>query len=561
MSGTMLMLMENIKSAIKDSLSNAMIQGKIPTVDLPDVNVEIPADRKYGDLSSNIAMISAKLFKRPPRELAAMISKDMKSLSKLIKKHEVAGAGFINFFLDPEFYSSVLSEIDFLGPRFGKSNIGKGKKVMVEFISANPTGPMHIGNARGGALGDSLASVFDAVGYDVYREFYVNDAGNQIKKFGISLDARYRQIWQGEDKVQFPEDGYQGDDIKDLAKGFSELYKDEFINKTEQERQDALVNYALPINIEKMKSDVAKYNIKFDNWFHESELYKNGEIDKVIQTLKKNGYTYESEGALWYKDTIFGAQKDEVLVRKNGIPTYFAADIAYHKNKFETRNFDLCVDIWGADHYGHVERMMNAMTALGIDKQKLHIVIFQLVRLLKDGEIVRMSKRTGKSICLADLLDEVKPDSARFMFNLYEPNSDMDFDLDLAVKQDSQNPVYYVQYAYARICSIFNSCNVDSLDIKSTDLTILNGKEEKELIFHMSNLTLELIKCAKDYNPTRLTRYAVTLANLFHKFYTVNKVLVDDRDIKNARLFLCQCTKVVIKNVLTILKISAPEKM
>lgn len=564
MSSTLIMLIENIKSSIKDSLSNSMIKGLIPTIDLPNINIEIPSDRKYGDLSSNIALTSAKIFKIPPKKLANIILSDLRSLSSLICKYEIANSGFINFFLDTEFYSKVLEEADSLGSRFGRSNIGNGKKVLVEFISANPTGPMHIGNARGGALGDCLSEILDAAGYNVYREFYVNNAGNQIEKFGMSLDIRYQQIWKGESSIKFPEDGYQGDDVKDLAQKFSDKYSDSFINEDESDRRKALIEFALPININNIKNDISKYKIEFNNWFYESDLYESGEVQKVIQKLKERGYTYELDGAIWYRATLFGSKKDEVLVRKNGIPTYFASDIAYHKNKIETRQFDLCIDILGADHHGHLERMMSAMNALGIDKTKLHIMIFQLVRIIKNGEVLRMSKRTGKSIQLSDLLDEVSTNSARFIFNMYDPNSNMDFDLDLAVKKDSQNPVYYVQYAYARICSIFNLCNsemVKNIQNKNLDLSVLDSKEEKELIFHISTLTGEIINAAKHFDPTKITRYTIALANLFHKFYATHKILVDDPSTMYSRLFLCNCVRIVLKNVFNILNIDSPEKM
>ncbi len=497
MSNTLIMVIENIKSSVRDALSGAISDGLISCPEFPDINIEIPANRKNGDLSTNIAMTSAKIFKSSPHKVADIIVSRLKYLNTLVDKVEIAGPGFINFFLTQEFYSKVLEEIDYLGPKFGRSNIGSGKKVMVEFVSANPTGPMHIGNARGGVLGDCLAAVLEAVGYDVWREFYVNDAGNQIEKFGKSLDVRYRQIFEGEDSLPFPEDGYQGDDIKDLAKEFAEKYSDSFLDKDDRERKDALIKFALPKNIEKMHEDMHKYRINFDNWFSESDLHKNGEVKEVIDILKQKGYTYEMDGALWYRASLFGAEKDEVLIRRNGIPTYFAADVAYHKNKLQSRNFDLCIDILGADHHGHVARMEGAIKALGIESDKLHILLFQLVRLLKDGEVLRMSKRTGKAIQLSDLLDEVNTDAARFMFNMYEPSSSMDFDLDLAVKKDSENPVYYVQYAYARICSIFNSCGkkfYDDIQNKKIDFSVLESKEEKELIFHMSTLAMELIK-------------------------------------------------------------------
>ncbi len=564
MSNVLIMLIENIKSSIRDALSSAMMDGKILSCDIPEVNVEIPADRNNGDLSSNIALASAKIFKTSPLSIAELIHSNLKSLSTLVDKTEIAGPGFINFFLGQEFYKEVLCEIDYLGSRFGRSNIGSNKKVMVEFVSANPTGPMHMGNARGGALGDCLASVLEAAGYNVWREFYVNDAGNQIEKFGKSLDARYNQIWKGDDAVPFPEDGYHGEDIKELAREFSSKYRDSIMNQSESQRRQELVNFALPKNIRKMHDDMDRYKIHFDKWFNESELYRKDEVQDTIDILTKRGYTYECDGALWYRATLFGSEKDEVLIRNNGIPTYFAADIAYHRNKLQLRDFDFCIDIWGADHHGHVARMKGAMAALGIEPDRLDILLVQLVRLLKDGEVVKMSKRTGKAIQLSDLLDEVDTDAARFIFNMYEANSSMDFDLDLAVKKDSENPVYYVQYAYARICSIFRSCDkelLDNIKHKKVDLTLLDTKEEKDLIFFMSTLAGEIIKSAKTYDPTKLTRYVIHLATLFHKFYTVNKVIVDDPLLMYARLLLCKCVQTVIKNILDMFKITTPEKM
>lgn len=562
MSSALIMVIENIKSSIRDALSSAISAELILHNEIPDINIEIPANRKNGDLSSNIALVSAKMFKSSPKKIADIIVSDLKSLNSLISKVEIAGPGFINFFLTQEFYTKVLEEIDYFGPKFGQSNIGNGKKVMVEFVSANPTGPMHMGNARIGALGDCLAAVLDAVGYDVWREFYINDAGSQIEKFGKSLEARYLQIYK--DSVPFPEDGYQGDDIKELAKEFADKHGESFLNTNQDERKKELVKFALPKNIEKMHKDMMKYKINFDNWFNESDLHKNGEIQEIIDTLNKRGYTYKSDGALWYRASLFGSEKDEVLVRNNGIPTYFAADIAYHKNKLQERKFDLCIDILGADHHGHVARMKGAMKALGLEPDKLHILLVQLVRLIKDGEVVRMSKRTGKAIQLSDLLDEVSSDAARFIFNMYEADSSMDFDLDLAVKKDSENPVYYVQYAYARICSIFNSCDkefLNNIKSKKVNLSLLESEEEKELIFHMSILTLELIKAAKNFDPTKITRYLITLANLFHKFYTVHKVIIKDTELMYARLSLCGYVRTVIKNILDMFKISAPEKM
>ena len=433
---------------------------------------------------------------------------------------------------------------------------------MVEFVSANPTGPMHIGNARGGALGDCLAAVLDKAGYDVTREFYVNDAGNQIAKFGASLEARYLQIFKPE--TEFPEDGYHGADIIERAKEFAEIHGDEFVGKTEEERRDALVNYALPLNIEGLRTDLGMYRINYDVWFKESSLYESGAIDSIVKILSDKGLTYEKDGAVWYKATDFGGEKDEVLIRANGNPTYFAGDIAYHYNKFAVRGFDKVINIWGADHHGHVARLKGAMDAVGLDGKKLDVVLMQLVRLVRNGEVVKVSKRTGKSITLKTLLDEVPLDAARFIFNSKEPNTHLEFDLDLAVEQSSQNPVYYVQYAHARICSILRNLSADGIVPKTLtedELCVLNASEERELIRRISEFTDEIESSAISYDSARITRYVFDLATLFHKFYNACRVKCDDEKLMQARISLCLATKITMANVLGMLKIDAPESM
>ena len=477
---------EELRKRILEAIGKAVANGELPEEPIPDFAIEVPADRAHGDWATNAAMVSARAFKQAPRKIAEAIVSNLDLSDTYFKPAcEIAGPGFINFSLNERFYVDVLRDIEKMGDQYGRSDYGQGKKIMVEFVSANPTGPMHMGNARGGALGDCLSSVLDAAGYDVWREFYVNDAGNQIEKFGISLETRYLQIYLGEDQVPFPEDGYQGDDIKDRAMEFSELNGDAFVHADSEMRRKALVDYALPKNIDKMKADLTKYRIAYDQWFLESTIHNNGELDETIELLKNRGMTYEQDGALWYRATQFGAEKDEVLIRQNGNPTYFAADIAYHRNKFEKRHFDRCIDIWGADHHGHVARMKGAMNAVGLDGDKLDVILMQLVRLTQNGEIVRMSKRTGKAIQLGDLLDEVPVDAARFLFAMREANSQMEFDLDLAVQQDSQNPVYYVQYARARICSIFKALANDGIFPRSCtdeELGLLTAPAEIELI-------------------------------------------------------------------------------
>lgn len=555
---------QSLKDAITAAMRSGMEKGSLPKAEIPDFIVEVPADISHGDRAANAAMISAKAFHMAPRKIAETIQQELDLGGTYFNRCEIAGPGFMNFFFGPQFYIDVVKEVLAAGPLYGRSDWGKKEKVMVEYVSANPTGPMHMGNARGGALGDCLASVLDAAGFDVTREFYVNDAGNQILKFGHSLGARYLQIYKGEDAVEFPEDGYHGDDIKDRAAEFAKINGDKYVGVSAEEREKALVDYALPKNITKMKADLEKYRIVYDNWFLESTLHNDGELDEAIQILKDRGMTYEKDGALWYRATANGAEKDEVLVRGNGTPTYFAADIAYHRNKFLKRGFQRVIDVWGADHHGHVARMKGAMDAIGLDGSKLDVILIQLVRLVRGGEIVRMSKRTGKAIGLADLLDEVPVDAARFYFNLREATSQMDFDLDLAVKQDSQNPVYYVQYAHARICSLLKNLAADGIHPrKCTDeeLALLTAPEEKDLIRHLSTCTSEIIASARDYDPARMMRYLITLATLFHKFYTACRVKDEGESLTAARLDLCMATKTVLNNVLSMFKITAPESM
>ena len=434
--------------------------------------------------------------------------------------------------------------------------------MLVEFVSANPTGPMHIGNARGGAIGDCLASVLDSAGYYVQREFYINDAGNQIEKFATSLEVRYLQLCGKE--IEMPEDAYHGADITEHAKAFYKINGDKYADTESKERRDALVGYALPKNIDGLERDLKKYRIVYDKWFRESSLHNDGSVQKVINTLKEKGVTYEQDGALWFKASEFGNDKDIVLVRANGLPTYIVPDIAYHYNKLVTRGYDKAIDVLGADHHGYVPRMKAALTALGLDADRLDAVIMQMVRLVRDGETIKLSKRSGKAITLNTLLEEVPIDAARFFFNLREPNSHFDFDLELAAKQSSENPVYYVQYAHARICSILNKAKEQGFEMtipSVEELNALNSSEERELISHLANLTDEIISAAKGYDPAKITHYVVELATLFHKFYNAQRVMVDDKKLMNARLYLCTAVKSTIKNILTMLKIDAPESM
>ena len=552
-----------LREAIEAAIKAAIADGSLPEAEIPAFALEVPADRSHGDWACNAAMAGARAFRLAPRKIAEAVVSHLDLTPTYFDRCEIAGPGFLNFFLNPRFYADVLRDAEALGEQYGRSDYGKGEKVMVEFVSANPTGPMHMGNARGGALGDCLAAVLDAAGYDVWREFYVNDAGNQIEKFGVSLEARYLQIYKGEDAVEFPEDGYHGDDIREHAQNYANEFGDKLLVVSPEERRAALVQYALPKNIARMQRDLEKYRIHYDRWFLESTLHEDGELNEVVEILKNKGLTYEKEGALWYRATDFGAEKDEVLIRQNGNPTYFTADIAYHRNKFN-RGFTRLIDVWGADHHGHVARMKGAMDAIGMDGSKLDVVLIQLVRLVRAGEVVRMSKRSGKAIQLADLLDEVPIDAARFLFNMREANTQMDFDLDLAVQQDSQNPVYYVQYAHARICSLFQKLAGEGLTLRpctDEELALLNKPEEIELLRHIASYTDEIVAAAKGYDPARITRYVITLANLFHSFYNACRIGGEEDSLAHARLQLCAAVLTVIRNVLRMFNITAPERM
>ena len=558
---------EKIGQAVAAAFEKAVAKGELTAgaeVDAAQlIQLEIPKDKQHGDFACNIAMLLAKSLRMPPRKIADAIAAEIETGGE-IERVEVAGAGFINFYLSNSRLYSVMRAIEEEGSDYGRINIGNGKRVVVEFVSANPTGPMHMGNARGGALGDCMASVLEYAGYDVTREFYVNDAGNQIEKFGKSLEARYIQQLKGEDAAEFPEDGYHGEDITEHAKAFIAINGDKYLNTSSEERKKALVDYALEKNVTALKRDLEKYRIVYDVWFRESKLHKEGKVLDAVKRLTDGGWTYEKEGAIWLNCIKMGFEKDEVLIRHNGIPTYFAADIAYHINKLEERGFDLAIDVWGADHHGHVARMKAALEAAGIDSFKFEVVLMQLVRLTRDGEVVRMSKRTGKAITLTDLLEDVSIDAARFLFNMRTAGSHLDFDLDLAVKQESDNPVYYVQYAHARICSILRVLGGEGIKVKKFGeirAELLTEPAELELLGKLAELPEEIRMSAESREPARLTRYVTELATAFHSFYNSCRVKAEDEELMDARLKLVDCTRIVIEGVLKMLKIDAPEKM
>lgn len=551
-----------LRRKIIDALGRAVANEELPAEPIPDFIIERPSNSANGDFSTNVAMAGARAFRKAPRAIAESIVNHLDLENSLFDKAEIAGPGFINFFLSQQYYTEILKDIADKGEDYGKSDFGKGKKVLVEFVSANPTGPMHIGNARGGAIGDCLASVLDYAGYDVSREFYVNDAGNQIEKFATSLEVRYLQLYK--DGIEMPEDAYQGVDITEHAKAFSAEFGNKYVEAESADRRKALVEFALPKNIAGLEKDLLQYRIKYDHWFKESSLHNDGSVTEVIDKLKSLGVTYEKDGALWFKASEYGNDKDIVLIRANGLPTYIVPDIAYHYNKLVTRGNDIAVDVLGADHHGYVPRMKAALTALGINAGRLNCVIMQMVRLVRDGETIKLSKRSGKAITLTTLLEEVPIDAARFFFNLREPNSHFDFDLDLAAQETSQNPVYYVQYAHARICSIIKKAESEGVVIRTAadeELNLLNTNEELELIRHLSGLTDEIITAAKAYDPAKITHYVIELATLFHKFYNAQRVMCDNEGLMQARLNLCIAVKNTIRNILTMLKIDAPTSM
>lgn len=550
------------KELVMKAMGELVADGTFPAEPVPAFNTEIPADSKNGDVSTNAAMVCARPFRNNPRKIAEAIVSKIDLNGSYFARCDVAGPGFINFFYSTEWYATVVATVLEQKEKYGETDLGTGKSVLVEFVSANPTGPMHIGNARGGAIGDCLASVLEKAGYEVAREFYINDAGNQIEKFKTSLEVRYLQIYKPE--TELPEDAYKGQDIIDHANAFNEIYGDKYVNADSEERRQALCDFALPKNIQKLHDDLGKYRIQYDKWFNESTLHKDGSVQRVIEQLKASGHTYEKDGALWFKTTEFGDEKDRVLVRENGVPTYLVPDIAYHYNKLAVRKFDKAVDIFGADHHGYIARIKASMTALGVDADRLDIVIMQMVNLVRNGEKYKLSKRSGKAITLSTLLDEIPIDAARFFFNLREPNSHFDFDLDLAVSQTSQNPVYYVQYAHARICSVLKKMNEEGIEVKNLDkaaLSVLTAPEEQEMIKHLATLPNVINEAAKAYDPAKVTKYVIDLATMYHKFYNNCRIMGEDESVMQARLSLSLAVKQVIKNILDMLKITCPESM
>ena len=559
----------------------AVADGTLPRAEVKTAPVEIPKDTANGDFTTTFALAASKALRQPPRNIAQALLDHMQLEGTYFASAEIAGPGFLNFRLNPSWYAGVMEAVESEGADYGTNDGLRGKKIMVEFVSANPTGPMHMGNARGGVLGDTLASVLTACGADVTREFYVNDAGHQIDKFAHSIEARYLQLIQGEENVPFPEDGYQGGDIRDLAQAYYDANGEKLLNVPAGERQAELAQYGLSVNLPKMKTDLQRYKISYDNWFYESTLHESGYVAETVALLTERGWTYEKDGALWLRTADIMREnllkagkkekdiekldlKDDVLRRANGFYTYFAADIAYHRNKFAVRGFDKVINVWGANHHGHVARLKGALDALGLNgSEKLDIVLMQLVKLLRDGEVVRMSKRTGKAISLSDLLDEVSVDAARWYFNA-KPDTQMDFDLGLAVREDSENPIYYVEYAHARICSLLRAMEAEGVTVPAqsgVDMSLLSGETEVALIKQISQFCEEIRLAARDYDPSHINRYLQELAGCFHRFYNACRIKGEEPAVQAARLKLADDTRVVLRNGLKLIGVDAPEKM
>ncbi len=558
-------LKQRITANLIAAAGSAKQAGEIDFSELPNVMLEAPREKAHGDLAANLAMLLARQAKTPPRRVAEKLVEKFDIKGTWVKEIDIAGPGFINFRLDPAWLAQVVPEVLREGPLYGSSALGSGQKVQVEFVSANPTGLLHMGNARGAALGDSLASLLAFAGYEVSREFYINDAGNQIENFAKSLEARYLQ--QLGFDVPFPEEGYHGLDLVETVKKLLGQIGDKYVNIAPELRREMLVKYALQEKLSDIRQGLQDFGVEYDVWFSEQALHDDGSIQQVLEELKDKGYIYEKEGALWLRSTDFGDEKDEVVVRSNGIPTYFAADIAYHKNKFQ-RGFDKVINIWGADHHGHVARMKGAMKALGYNPDNLQILLMQLVRLIQQGEIVRMSKRSGQYITLKELTDEVGRDAARFFFVLRDPDSTVEFDLDLAKSESSENPVYYVQYAHARLCSILRKADeaedaaaCKNLRRNSDYSLLLNSPAERELLRKLGEFPSEVETAAQLLEPHRIARFALDLASLFHTFYNDQRVLSDDLTLRAARLDMIEGTKISLGNILGILGVSAPERM
>lgn len=553
---------QGLAEGLRAAAARARQKGQLEYEGLPSFVVEVPREKEHGDLASNCALVLAREARKPPRQVAEVLVSNFDRENTWVDKIEVAGPGFINFSLDYRWLYQALREILARQDSYGRSEVGRGRRIQVEFVSANPTGLLHMGNARGAALGDSIANLLEASGYEVTREFYINDAGTQVINLAKSIEARYLQLL-GYDAV-VPADGYHGEDLIDTARRIVRQVGSKYLDVEPELRRELMVQFVLEEKLAAIKKSLERFGVHYDVWFSESSLHESGEVARVISELEEKGYVYERDGALWFRATAFGEDKDEVMVRANGLPTYFAADVAYHKNKFE-RGFDRVVNIWGADHHGHVARLKGALRALGYDPERLIVIIMQLVRLYQGGELVRMSKRTGQYVTLDELVEEVGVDAARYFFVMRSAESHLEFDLDLAKRESSENPVYYVQYAHARIASIMRHAAELGYKVPSSaaeaNFGLLTHPSELDLIRRLADFPEVVKGAAEALEPHRLPKYAGEVAGLFHVFYTNCRVLTEEKDLREARLLLAKAVKIVLANLLRLLGVSAPEKM
>lgn len=554
---------EKVKHSLIEEIKNAVRATQLIQEDqLPNILLEVPKEKEHGDFSTNIAMQLTRIAKRNPRQIADAVVANLNIGKAYVEKVEIAGPGFINFYLDKTYLHQVIHEVLEAGENYGRSNQGNHEKVQVEFVSANPTGSLHLGHARGAAVGDALCNVLDYAGYDVSREYYINDAGNQVLNLAASIEARYLQALGQE--AEMPEDGYYGEDIKQFAEELVQEKGDALLSMPSEERLAFFRSYGLDKELAKIKRDLDRFRVKFDVWFSETSLYETGKTDAVLAELKDKGQTYEQEGATWLKTTAYGDDKDRVLIKNDGSFTYLTPDIAYHKDKLD-RGFDRLINIWGADHHGYVPRMKAALQALDYDPERLVVIISQMVSLFQDGEKVKMSKRTGKAVTLEDLMEEVGTDATRYFFTMRSTDSHLDFDMDLAVSQSNENPVYYVQYAHARICSIFRQAEEQGIEVQKIKeglhLALLNKEAEFGLLDKLAQLKEEIQTAAEQLAPHRMVRYVYELASLFHSYYKAERVITEDLPLTQARLALLLSVRIVLSNVLRLIGVTAPEKM
>ncbi|PWW31134.1 arginyl-tRNA synthetase [Cytobacillus oceanisediminis] len=554
-------IVEQVQSKLKQEIKDAVVKAGLAAEEqIPDVILEIPKEKAHGDYSTNMAMQLARVAKKAPRMIAEDLIANFDSTKASIEKIEIAGPGFINFYMNNSYLTDLIPAVLQAGDKYGETTVGNNQKIQVEFVSANPTGDLHLGHARGAAVGDSLCNILDKAGYDVSREYYINDAGNQINNLALSVEARYFQALGMEKEM--PADGYHGEDIIGIGKKLAGEFGDKYVNADEKERFDFFRDYGLKYEMAKLKQDLEDFRVRFDVWYSETSLYHNGKIDTALQALKDNGHIYEEDGATWFRSTTFGDDKDRVLIKNDGSYTYLTPDIAYHKDKLE-RGFEKLINIWGADHHGYIPRMKAAIQALGYDREALEVEIIQLVHLYKNGEKMKMSKRTGKAVTMRDLVEEVGLDATRYFFAMRSADTHLDFDLDLAVSQSNENPVYYAQYAHARISSILRQGEEQGISAdNNADFSLIQAEKEMDVLKKIGEFPQAVAEAAQKRMPHRITNYIFELASTFHSFYNAEKVLdAENPERTKARLALIKAVQTTLKNALALIGVSAPEKM